>query len=56
MSTSIVHEAVLDEKIWRAWLQKGKLGEQATARKARLVALIALVAAAGSAFFLFAVR
>jgi hypothetical protein len=48
---------VVDEEIWRAWVQKGKLREQATARKLKLLAGIALVLLAlGGAFYFLAVR
>jgi len=46
--------AILDEEIWRAWLQKSKLRERATARKAKLAAAVILtllvLAAAGYRF------
>jgi hypothetical protein len=49
--------AVVDEKIWRAWLQESKLREKATARKAKVLGVIAVVLLAlGLAFYLLAVR
>jgi len=36
MSTLTVQSAVLDEKVWNAWLVKSNLREQATARRARM--------------------
>jgi hypothetical protein len=48
---------VVDEEIWRAWVQKGKLRDQATARRLKLLAEIALVLLAlGGAFYFLAVR
>ena len=50
-------EWIVDEEIWRALLQKGKLREEATARKAKVLGGIVLVLLAfGSAFYLLAVR
>jgi transposase-like protein len=37
MSLAIEDQPVVDEKIWRAWLQKGKLREETTARKAKVL-------------------
>jgi hypothetical protein len=42
MLVAAENPAVLDEEIWRAWLQKSKLREQATARKAKLAAAVVL--------------
>jgi hypothetical protein len=47
---------VVDEKVWRAWQQRGKLRDQATAQKAKMLAGIVALAAIGSAFYLLAVR
>jgi hypothetical protein len=57
METVRLETAVLDEQIWRAWAQKGKRREQATARRARLLAgaVAAIVAVAGAIYF-FATR
>jgi hypothetical protein len=35
--------AVLDEEVWRTWLQKRKLREEATARKARMAGGVVLI-------------
>jgi hypothetical protein len=35
--------AVLDEEVWRAWLQKRKLREEAAARKAKMAGGIVLI-------------
>jgi hypothetical protein len=57
MSTETEPHAVVDEAIWRAWIQAGKLREAATARKAKLFGGIVMVLLAmGGAFYLFAVR
>jgi hypothetical protein len=37
MSLAIEDQPVVDEKIWRAWLQKGKLREETIARKAKVL-------------------
>ena len=45
--------AVLDEERWKAWVAKGKLREQATARKFKMIAGLALsLLAAGTAGYL----
>jgi hypothetical protein len=36
-------ESVVNEELWRAWIQKGKLHDQAAARRGRIVGSIALV-------------
>lgn len=56
MSQSI-EEPVVDEQIWRAWVQRGRQREQATGRKTKVLAGMILAAlSAGSAFYLFAGR
>jgi hypothetical protein len=52
MLTGVENSPVLDEKVWRAWLQKSKLREQATARKVKIVGGIALglLALAGAVY------
>ncbi len=43
---------VLDEEVWRAWLQKRKRQEEATTRKAKMTGVILLVLLFfGSAFY-----
>lgn len=57
MYTEIDDAPVVNEEVWRAWVQKGKLREEATARRARVLGGIVLVLLAfGSAFYLLAVR
>jgi hypothetical protein len=57
MNTSTLETAVVDEAIWRAWVQKGKKRELAIARKAKVLATVAVaLLALGSAFYLFAVK
>ena len=47
-------ERVVDEEIWRAWIQKGKLRDLAAARTGRILLGIALVVlAVGIAAFYF---
>jgi len=40
---SIATDAVLDEKVWEAWLAKSRLREQATARKMKIAGGIFLI-------------
>ena len=57
MYTTTDDTPVANEEIWRAWVQEGKLREQATARKLKVVAGTALILLAiGSAFYFLAVR
>ena len=57
MYTATDDAPVVNEEIWRAWVQEGKLREEATARKAKVLGGIVLVLLAfGSAFYLLAVR
>jgi hypothetical protein len=57
MSTATEDQPVLDEKVWRAWLQNNELRQKATARKATIIgAIVAVLLALGSAIYLFAVR
>jgi hypothetical protein len=56
LSIETEDQPVVDEKVWRAWLQKGKLREETTARKAKVLGGIVLVLLAfGSAFYFLAV-
>jgi hypothetical protein len=49
---AVVQEPVVDEDIWRTWVKKGRLHEQAGVRKFKLVAGIGVVLLAlGSAYF-----
>jgi hypothetical protein len=55
MDTSTSDQAVVNEKIWSAWVQENKLHEEATARKLKLLAGIVFVALAlGGAFYFLA--
>jgi hypothetical protein len=51
MATATVDEVVVNEEIWRAWVQKGRRNEQATVRKMKLVGGIVLIMLAFSAAF-----
>jgi len=56
MDTPTNDQAVVNEKIWLAWVQENKLSEEATARKLKLLAGIVLVLLVlGSAFYFLAV-
>jgi len=57
MSQSTNEEAVIDEQIWRAWVQRGRQREQATSRTAVVLAGITfvLLVTAGT-FYLLAGR
>jgi hypothetical protein len=57
MYTSTNEGSVVNEEIWHAWVQKGRLRDQAAARRGRMLGGIALVILAlGIAFYLFSVR
>jgi len=57
MDTSTNDQAVVNEEIWRAWVQENKLSEEATARKLKLLAGIVLfLLVLGSAFYFLAAR
>ena len=57
MDTSTNDQAVVNEEVWLAWVQKNELSEEATARKLKVLAGIVLVLLAlGSAFYFLAVR
>ena len=43
MSQSTNEEAVIDEQIWRAWVQRGRQREQATSRTAVVLAGVTFV-------------
>jgi hypothetical protein len=44
-------EAVVNEEIWREWVKKGRLSEQATARKFKMAGIVVVALAVGSAFY-----
>lgn len=53
MGTLISNGPVVDEAVWLAWVQKGKLREQAAAKKLKFLAGIAFaLLALGGAFYL----
>jgi hypothetical protein len=57
VNTSIVETSVLEEEIWRAWVQKGKRREKGSARTARMLAgAAAVLLAMGSGFYFLAMR
>jgi hypothetical protein len=57
MATPSIEAPALDEKIWRAWVEKRKVRERATARKMKIMGGVALgIFALGSAIYLLAVR
>ena len=54
MDTYTKDEAVVSEELWRAWVQKGKVREEATARKLKVVAGFTLgLFASGTAIYVF---
>ena len=56
MDTSTADRPLLDEEVWRAWIQKRKLRGEATARKLKQLAKIALLLlAVGVVFYLLVV-
>jgi hypothetical protein len=57
MYTSESNESVVNEEIWRAWLQKGRLRDQARARRSKVLGGVTLaILGVGMAFYFFAVR
>jgi hypothetical protein len=57
MYTSNNDESVVNEEIWRAWLQKGRLRDQVAARRGKVLGGIGLVILGiGIAFYFLAVR
>ena len=57
MPTSMNDQPVVDEQIWREWVQNGKRRERASIRRFTVMAGIAfLLLATGSTFYLFAVK
>jgi hypothetical protein len=50
-------QIAVDEEIWRAWIDKGKLRDQAAARRARVLVNVALaIVAIGIAIYFLAAR
>jgi type IV secretory pathway TrbF-like protein len=57
MTTSSDEQSVISDETWRAWDQKGKLREQATARKIKIIAgLVLALIALGSWIYFLSVR
>lgn len=57
MHASKNDEPVVNEEIWRAWIQKGKLRDQAAARRGRLLGRIVVITLAlGAAFYFLVAR
>jgi hypothetical protein len=53
MITSPDGQSAVNEEIWQAWVQKGKLRDQTTARRFMwLAGTLLVVLAAGAVFFL----
>jgi hypothetical protein len=57
MNDSTVATVALNEQVWRAWVQKGKLREQVSARRRRKIAgIIAPLALIAFAIFFLTAR
>jgi hypothetical protein len=57
MYTATNEGSVVNEEIWRAWVQKGRLRDQAKARRGRVLGGIALIILAlGIAYYFLASR
>jgi hypothetical protein len=57
MPTLEGNQPALNEEVWRAWVEKGKLRDQAAARRIKMFAGTILIALAlGSVLYTFAVR
>ena len=49
MNTYTEDQATMREELWRAWVQRGKLRDAASARKLKVVSGLAVGLAAGAA-------
>ena len=50
-------QIAVNEEIWRAWVHKGKLRDQAAARRARiLIKIVLAILTVGLAFYILATR
>ena len=57
MNASKNDQVGVDEEVWRAWVHKGKLRDQAFVRRGRILVTIALVMfAVGLTFYVLAAR
>ncbi len=48
---AVVQEAAVNEEVWRAWVKRGRLHEQAAARKFKIAGIVVAVLALGSTFY-----
>jgi hypothetical protein len=54
---SVVNESVVNEEIWNAWLEKGRLRDQAGVRRGKVIGEITLaILSVGMAIYFLAVR
>jgi hypothetical protein len=54
---SVVNESVVNEEIWNAWLAKGRLRDQAGARRLRVLAGVMLaILSVGMAVYFLVIR
>ena len=56
MLTSTDDQLVVNEEVWRTWIQTGKLRDQAGARRRKVLAGIAFVLLAIGTVFYLAIR
>jgi hypothetical protein len=54
--TSNKDTALTHEEIWSAWVQKGRLLDQAIARKVRVLGIALFIVALAIALYVFALR
>ena len=51
------HKPVLDEAVWLAWLEKGRVREKEAGRKANVIGRVVFILLAfGSAYYFLALR
>jgi hypothetical protein len=57
MPTSESNESVLDEKIWNAWVEKGRVRDRAAARQGKIVGgIIVSIVSVGMGVYFLAMR
>jgi hypothetical protein len=57
VDTSTEDQSVISDELWRTWDYKGKLREEATARKMKAIVVIVLaLVAIGSGLYFLAIR
>ena len=52
MPPEIDREPIVDQQIWRGWVQRGKRREDAITRRTRRIGILLILAALGSSLYL----